>query len=93
MRIEIIKQIDDETREVFCFNMFDLNAVFVTWHKETKTKGKRKWSIADFWDKYARVGQKMSTEPELPEIIRSEAISEIMKFVRVKTWDEWKTNN
>jgi hypothetical protein len=29
-------------------------------------------------------------EPVLPEIIRSEALSEVMKYLKVRTWDEWK---
>ena len=40
MRIEIEKQIDAETKEVWSFNMFDLNAVFVAWYRETKPKRK-----------------------------------------------------
>ena len=51
MIIEIEKQIDAETKEVWSFNMFDLNAVFVAWHREVKPKGKRKWTIETFWDK------------------------------------------
>jgi hypothetical protein len=91
MRIEITKQIDDETKEVWSFNMFDLNAVFIAWHREVKLKGKCKWTIESFWDKYGRREYAMATEPILPEIIRSEALSEIMKHIRVHTWSEWKT--
>jgi len=90
MRIEVEKQIDAETKEVWSFNMFDLNAVFVSWHRETKPKGKRTWKIVEFWDKYGRREHTMSEEPALPEIIRSEALSKVMENVRIKTWSEWK---
>jgi hypothetical protein len=90
MRIEVEKQIDAETKEVWSFTMFDLNVVFVSWSRQVKPKGKRKWAIDKFWDKYQRRNFKMADEPLLPEIIRSEVLSEVIKFVKVKTWDEWK---
>jgi len=88
MRIEVQKQIDAETKEVWSFNVFDLNAVFVGWHREVKPKGKRKWVVEAFWDKYGRE-HRMSEEPVLPENIRNEALSEVMKHAIVYTWDEW----
>ena len=90
MRIEIEKQIDAETKEVWAFNMFGLTAVFVDWRIETKPKGKSKWVIEKFWNKYGRRECNMVQEPLLPEIIRSEVLLEVMKYVKVKTWDEWK---
>lgn len=93
MRIEIVNQIDDETRELWAFSMFDLTAVFVYWHIEVKPKGKRKWVIDKHWDKYAHRRYHMNNEPILPEIIRSEVLSEVMKYVRVHTWNEWKSKN
>ena len=90
MRIEIEKQIDTETKEFWSFNMFELNAVFVAWHREVKPKGNKRWTIEKFWDKYGRREYNMVSEPVLPEIIRSEVLSEVIKHVRVHTWDEWK---
>jgi hypothetical protein len=90
MRIVVEKQINAETKECWSFNMFDLNAVFIAWHREVKPKGKRKWTIEAFWDKYARREYKMVAEPALPEIIRTEALSKVMEAVRIHTWDEWK---
>lgn len=92
MRIKIEKQIDAETKETWTFLMFDLNAVFVAWHREVKPKGKRKYVIEKFWDNYGRREYTMVAEPILPEIIRSEALSEAIKYVRVRTWNEWKAN-
>jgi hypothetical protein len=88
--VEIVKQIDDETREVWSFYIFELNVVFVAWHRETKPKGKRKWTIEKSWDKYGRNFHNMVNEPVLPETIRSEVITEVMKHIKVKTWNEWK---
>ena len=90
MRIEIEKQINAETKEVWSFNMFDLNAVFIAWNRKTKSKGKRKWTVEKFWNKYGTREHGMVEEPVLPEIIRSEVLSEAMKYIRVHTWDEWK---
>jgi hypothetical protein len=88
MRIKIQKQIDVETREIWVFNVFEsFNIVFVGWCKEVKTKGKRKWVVENFWDVYSSGKHK---EPVLPEIIRSEALSEVMKYLKVRTWNEWK---
>lgn len=90
MRIEIEKQIDAETKETWSFNMFDLNAVFVAWRREVKPKGKRKWTIEKFWDKYGRREYTMVNEPVLPDIIRSEVLEKVMQYIKVHTWDEWK---
>jgi hypothetical protein len=90
MRIEVEKQIDAETKEVWSFNMFDLNAVFVAWHREVKPKGKRKWTIEAFWDKYGRREYKMVEEPTLPLGIRAEVLDKVMEYVKVNTWSEWK---
>lgn len=90
MRIEVEKQIDAETKEVWSFNMFDLNAVFVAWRREVKPKGKRKWAMESFWDKYRRREYRMVEEPVLPEIIRSEVLSKVMEHIRIHTWSEWK---
>ena len=88
MKITIEKQINDHTKEVWFFNTFDLNAVFIAWHREVKPKGKRKQTIEKFWDKYGR-STHMSSEPVLTENIRSEVLSEMMKHIKVYTWDEW----
>ena len=88
--INIEVQIDQETRETWYFHMFDLNAVFVYWKREIKPKGKRKWIIERSWDKYKERDLNSTPRPELPEIIRSQALSEVMKMIRVYTWDEWK---
>ena len=90
MRVKVEKQIDAETKEVWLFNIFGLNAVFVYWQRETKPKGKRKWIIEKFWDKYNRQEYDMACEPVLPETIRSEVLTEVFKYIRVCTWDEWE---
>ena len=78
MRIEIEKQIDEETKECWGFNLFDLTAVFVTWHKEIKPKGKRKWTVVAFWDKYGRNNME---EPLLPINIKSEALENVKELI------------
>jgi len=87
--IEIEKQINETTKEVFRFNLFDLTAVLVYWSIQEKPKGKRKFSIIDYWDRYDR-RYRTKPEPNLPDQIRAEALIKLMALVRVKTWDEWK---
>jgi hypothetical protein len=91
MTIEVVKKNDEYTKEVWRFNMFDLNAVFIYWHKEIKPKGKRKWAIESHWNRQDRYGFKMIQEPVLPETIKSEVIQKIIEHIKVNTWDEWKT--
>lgn len=67
--------------------MFNLDAVFVAWCRKIKPKGKRKWTIEKFWDRREFT---MVTEPVLPKIIRSEVLTEVMKYVKVHILDEWK---
>lgn len=90
MRIEIEKQIDARAKEIWSFIMFDLNAVFVGWQKEVKPKGKRNWTVDKCWDKYGRKEYNMVGEPVLPEDIKSEVLSKVMKKVKVQTWNEYK---
>jgi len=91
MRIEIEKNIDAETREIWVFTSFNLDAVFVEWRKEVKPKGKRKWYVSLVWDKYARNHNCSAHEPALPDEIREAALVEFTKLVKVKTWNEWKS--
>jgi hypothetical protein len=91
MIIEIEKLIDAETKEVWAFDMFGLNAVFVSWHRQTRQKGKRKWTIEKFWDRHGCREYNMVKEPKLPEIIKNEVLSEAVKYVKIHTWDGWKS--
>jgi len=90
MRIEIIKQIDAETRCVWEFNLFDISAVFVGWRKETKPKGKRIWKLVEYWNYYNERDSSVKRPPKLTKEIREEVVEEIIKIVRVFTWSEWK---
>lgn len=92
MRIKIEKQINAETKETWSFNTFDLNVVFVGWKCETKPKDKRKWIILSYWDKYSHRGYGGIEEPALPEDIKNQALNEVIKHIKVQTWDEWKNN-
>jgi hypothetical protein len=91
MRIEIEQQIDAETKEVYSFNLIDTTAVFIGWNKQVKPKGKRVWKTEFWWDRY-NLRSCNANEPELPEIIRSQALDKVIERCRVKTWAEWKSN-
>ena len=88
MYIEIILDIDSETRKVYSFNLFDLTVVFVKYHKESKPKGKRIWTNIEVWDKYARDNR--IPEPELTMNIRDLALEKTKNLIVVKTWSEFK---
>jgi hypothetical protein len=90
MRISIEKQIDAEKREVWYFNLFDLSAVFVGWQRKVKPSGKRKWVTEVVWDKYGRTNYNTVNEPVLPDDIKTEVATEIMRYIKVMTWNEWK---
>lgn len=86
-RIIVEKTVDERTRETWIFNTFDLDAVFVYYGREIKAKGRRKWVVDKSWDKY---GRDQPTQPILPEIIRSKALSQMISQLRILTWEEWK---
>lgn len=90
MRIDVIKEIDKHTRQVWGFNLFDLTAVFVEFTIEEKPPRKRKWVVIKRWDKYENRHENRVEEPILPDEIREEAFREVCNFVKVKTWSEWK---
>ncbi len=92
MTITIEKNINKETLETWGFNLFDLTAVFVLWQKWEKPKGKRKWTLVSYWNKYEenrRVWQS-TEEPPLSDSIKAEVAEEIGKRILVKSWKEWK---
>jgi len=89
MKIQIVNKIDDETNEVYGFNMFDLTAVFVTYHVEVKPGRKRNWTITGLWDKYNNRHSNIE-EPTLPAAIIEKVHWKIEDLVQVKTWDEYK---
>lgn len=89
MRIEVVKSIDAETREVWTFNMFDLLVVFVGFKTEKKPKGKRIWVCNEYWDNYDKRNSKL-TEPVLPDEIKKDALNLAISYIKVKTWNEYK---
>lgn len=91
MRIEVIKELDGENREVYGFSIFDFNVVFVRYKLETKPAGKRKWNVIKFWDNYDKRSSNVM-EPELTFGIRAEALAQAQDLINVKTFDQWKNN-
>jgi len=88
MRIEVIENIDKETRLVYAFNLFDLTLVLVTYSEWSKPKGKRNWIAKQYWDKYSR--DNTCKEPVLPNMVAIMAIEQVKEMISAKTWDEWK---
>ena len=89
MKIEVIKQIDPETREVYNFTTSDFSLVLTRYSFEQKPKGKRKWQMVKHWHKYARESPR-NVEPSLPDEIRQEAVNKAAQNIRAYTWNEWK---
>lgn len=89
MRIEVKNQLSLDIQEIYTFNLFDLSAVFISYRKEQKIG--RKFKLVELWDNYTRNNDVYSIkEPILPAFIRSIAVSEVSKHIRIKTWDEYK---
>jgi len=89
MYFEIEKEITPEERDIYKFNVFDHNAVFVGLSREIKPKGKRKWQRVQWWDKYNARDCNLP-QPELTLGIRAEALEIMQSMCKVSTWDEWK---
>jgi hypothetical protein len=90
MRIEVIRKIDDQCREKYCFNLFDFTAVLVGYFIERREKGKIKWLVTDYWDMY-RQRESTLPEPEAPCLIYDEAKKIIAERIKVMSWKEWKS--
>jgi len=91
MNITIIKKLDNQTREKWSFNLFDLSAVFIGFKKEIKPENKRLWKSIEVWDKYSNSRGSNIEEPELNESIRLEVLKEVANKINVFTWSEWKS--
>lgn len=91
MRISVIRQIDEFTREVFDFNVFDTLLVFVKYTIESKPKGKRIWRTEGSWDYYLGRMNTIKAEPELPNEVKNLAKEKFFELVKVLTSEEWKT--
>lgn len=89
MRITLINELDDFNREVYGFNVFDFNIVFVEYSKEEKPKGKRTWKRTQWWDNY-RLRDSTCQEPPLTFEIRQIALEKVSSYLKVLSWDEWK---
>lgn len=94
MRITVIRpivsDICEETREIYEFNLFDLDLVFVLFRLETKAFKKRKWRIKSIWDKYGKESNNTIEEPKLPSFVIEQALSIARLQLKVKTWKEFK---
>ena len=90
MRVNVISELNKEERQVWEFNLFDLNLVLVGYRYEKKPKGKRKWRSEYFWDIYNERGSTMKERPVLVGSIRRRALKQVQKLIRVLTWKEWK---
>ena len=90
MRVEVIKNVNDNLRQTWQFNMFDLRIVFVGYVIEEKPPRKRKWKITKKWDRYAGRLENSLEEPKLEEHVKLEVSQKVQDMIKVMTWDEWK---
>lgn len=90
MVITIEKKIDTQTKELWTFNVYGFDIVFFQWQRHTKNKYDREFTHCEYWNVYGdKKGNIKSPEPHLPDIIKSEALMEAYKLLRVKTLEEW----
>lgn len=92
--ITVRKELSDTDAEQFEFIVFDnFTLVFVRYYRYNKPKGKRKWEIVKYWDKYSQ-RDSTTVEPILTDEIKNDAIRNFTHMVTnkitVKTWTEWK---
>lgn len=92
MRIEVKIPKEDGTIDIYIFTTFELTLVFTGFNKQFKPKGMRVWRIKTMWDKYNQ-GDSITPEPELTEEIRKLAFEQTVKYIKVKTWKEFKPND
>jgi len=90
MRIEVKIELSKENCRVYEFNTFDLNVVFVGYREQNKPKGKRLWKTISFWDKYNERDSNIKESPFLPLEVKQKAFEEMMKVIKVMTWEQWK---
>ena len=92
MDIEIIREINKNTRQVWEFNVFDFNKiVFVGYSLRKKPFTKRIWRIKEKWSVYGRKVELYSIkEPELQKHIKDEALKKAESMLRVITWSKFK---
>jgi hypothetical protein len=89
MHIEVITNIDEQTREIYRFYLFDFSIVFDKYWLETKIKPKRTWTTVKFWDRISTRSSNI-TEPILTDEIRELALIKAKKQIKVQTWSEYK---
>lgn len=90
MRITVTVDLSKECRHIYEFNTFDMNVVLVGVREERKPQGKRAWKMVSFWDNYNKRYSTIKESPPLPLEVRRKAGDEMVKMIRVMTWDEWK---
>lgn len=90
MDLQVEKEIDQYTKEVWCFTMFNYTPVFTEWRKEEKPKGKRTWKTVKRWSKYLRTDFFTVPEPELTDDVRAAAKDKLVALIHVLTWKEHK---
>lgn len=90
MRISVENLINTELKEVFTFNQFDLNIVFVEYLVMEKPKGKRLWKVTNKWDKYSRTDYIQLHEPILSEDIKDLVLKKTVEQIKILTFKEWK---
>jgi len=94
MEIEVLKKFnvgDIKTNQIWTFTVIDHCIVFTGYRTEEKQPRQRKFRTVLFWNKY-RGRESNIPEPEiLEEHIKSEALENYMKTVKVKKWKEFKS--
>ena len=82
--------IDDYKRNVWIFNAFDFNIVFVGFQKEEKPPRKRLWRITKKWGKYSHRDNNITEPIYIPNHVKEKVRTEILNKIKVITWEEWK---
>jgi len=63
--------------------------VFTKFNIQIKPAGKRTWKTEESWDGYILRDSTIKIQPELPNDVREEALTELIKLCSVKTASEY----
>jgi len=94
MKIEVIKVINKEEREVYSFTLFltssdQIQCVFTEYQYQVKPSAKKMWRREKYWNTY-ELRHSNTEEPKLSLGIMSEANKLTQERVKVLTWNEFQ---
>lgn len=89
MNIEITHKENEHEKHTYTFMLKEVNLVFIKYQIHKKEGRQRKWRLDNIWDNYSMSVSNV-TEPNVPESIKREAITQVRSQLNVVRFNEWK---